>query len=130
MYKKTITYVDYNGNSRTEDHHFNLTKAEIAKMELSVSGGYAEMIQRIIAAQDQPALMEVFESLIIKSYGVKTPDGRGFDKDPQHVKSFMQTEAYSQFFMSLATDSKEASEFINNIFPADLVEQLEATNPN
>ena len=130
MYKKTITYVDYNDNSRTEDHYFNLTKAEIAKMEMSVSGGYAEMIQRIIAAQDQPALMEVFENLIIKSYGIKTPDGRGFDKDPQHVKSFMQTEAYSQFFMALATDSKVASEFINGIFPADLVKQLEAANNN
>ena len=32
MLKKTITYTDYNGNSRTEDFYFNLTKTELMKM--------------------------------------------------------------------------------------------------
>ena len=26
MIKKTITYVDYNGTERTEDHYFHLTE--------------------------------------------------------------------------------------------------------
>ena len=55
MRKETITYVDYNGEKRTEDHWFNLSKAEIMEMEMSTAGGLAETIQRVVAAQDAPA---------------------------------------------------------------------------
>ncbi len=118
MLKKTITYSDFNGNERTEDFYFNLTKAEITKMELSTKGGLAEMIQRIVAAQDTPAIIAVFEDLIQRSYGVKTPDGRGFAKKPEDLEAFIATEAYSQLFMELATDADAASAFINGIVPA------------
>ena len=39
MYKKTITYTDYNNVERTEDFWFNFSKAEIMEMEMSVDGG-------------------------------------------------------------------------------------------
>ena len=51
MLKRTITYPDYNGGTRTEDFYFNLTQAEITEMELSVDGGLVEMINRIVAAR-------------------------------------------------------------------------------
>ena len=70
MIKKTMTYTDFNGTERTEDFYFNLTKAEVMEMEMSTKGGLAEMIQRIIAAQDQPAIIKIFKDLIIRSYGV------------------------------------------------------------
>ena len=129
MLKKTITYTDYNGVERTEDFYFHLTKAEITKMEMSVNGGMAERIQRIVSAQDQPAIIEVFEDLIKKSYGVKTPDGRGFVKRKEDLEAFMATEAYSQLFMELATDSDAASKFVNGIIPADLSKQIAANPP-
>ena len=50
MLKKTITYTDYNGNERTEDFYFNLTKAEVVEMEMSTSGGLTEMIDGRVAA--------------------------------------------------------------------------------
>lgn len=126
MIKKTITYTDYNGNVRTEDAYFNLTKAEITKMELSIKGGLAEMIKRIVDAQDTPAIIDVFEDLIKRSYGVKTPDGRGFMKRPEDLEAFMATEAYSQLFMELATDADAAAKFVNGIVPADMAKQIAA----
>ena len=39
MLKKTVLYTDYNENEREEDLYFNLSKAEIMEMELSISGG-------------------------------------------------------------------------------------------
>lgn len=123
MIKKTITYTDFNGNERTEDFYFNLTKAEITKMELSTKGGLAEMIQRIVAAQDTPAIIEVFEDLIKRSFGVKTPDGRGFSKKAEDLDAFMATEAYSQLFMELATDADAAAKFVNGVVPADMAKQ-------
>ena len=128
MIKKTITYTDYNGNERKEDHYFNLTKAEITKMEMSISGGMAEKINRIVAAQDTPAIIEVFEDLIQRSYGVKTPDGKGFIKKPEYLEAFMATEAYSQLFMELATDADAAAKFVNGIMPADVAQQVAAQN--
>ena len=123
MLKKTITYTDCNGLERTEDFYFNLNKAELMKMEMSIKGGMTEMINRIVAAQDAPAIIEVFEDLIKKSYGVKTPDGRGFVKKSEDLEAFMSTEAYSILFMELATDADAAAKFINGIVPADAVPQ-------
>lgn len=117
MLKKKITYTDYNGTERTEDFYFNLTKAEIMEMELGTSGGLAEMIQRIVDAQDAPSIIKVFKDLILKAYGEKSPDGKRFIKSTEISESFSQTEAYSQLFMEFATDSNAAAEFVNGIMP-------------
>lgn len=128
MLKKTFTYTDYNGVERTEDHYFNLSKAEVMEMEMSTTGGLAEMIQRIIAAQDAPAIIKIFKDLIRKSYGVKSADGKRFQKSDELWAEFEQTEAYSMLFMELATDADAASKFINAIIPADLNKQDNAAN--
>ena len=125
MLKKTITYTDYNGVSRTEDFYFNLTKAEIMEMELGTAGGLAGMIQRLIDSQDAPSIIKIFKDLVLKAYGEKSPDGKRFMKSEEISKAFSQTEAYSQLFMELATDSDAASKFVNGIIPADI-----DTNPN
>lgn len=125
MIKKTISYTDYNGVERTEDFYFNLTKAEVMEMEMSTKGGLAEMIQRIVAAQDQPAIIKIFKDLIIKAYGVKSPDGKRFIKNDEVVDEFVQTEAFSELFMELATDADAAAKFVNGIIPANLAKQLE-----
>ena len=119
MIKKTYTYTDYNGNERTEDYYFNLNKAEIMEMELSVDGGLSEMIQRIISAKDTPSIIKIFKELILKSYGEKSPDGKRFIKSDELSASFAQTEAYSMLFEELATDADKAAEFVNGIVPAD-----------
>lgn len=126
MLKKPITFMDYNGNERTEDFLFNLNKAEIMEMELSTSGGLAEMIQRIVAAQDAPAIIKVFKELILKAYGVKSPDGKRFIKSKELSDEFSQTEAFSNLFMELATDSDAASAFINGIVPPAETKNIEA----
>ena len=117
MLKETITYVDYNGTERTEDHYFNLTEAELMEMEMSTTGGLAEMIQRIVAAQDSPAIVKIFKDLVLKAYGQKSPDGRRFIKNDELKEEFSQTEAYSKLFMKLATDADAAARFVNGIMP-------------
>lgn len=119
MLKKTMTYIDYNGTERTEDFYFNLSKAELMEMELSVNGGLAEMLQNIVNAQDSPAIIKTFKEIILKAYGRKTPDGRGFEKSEELSRAFSQTEAYSDLFMLLATNAEEAAKFVNGIVPQD-----------
>lgn len=119
MLKKTITFTDYNGVERTEDFYFNLTKAEVLEMETSTSGGMAEAIGRIVNAKDTPALIKIFKDVVLKAYGVKSPDGRRFIKNDEVREDFSQTEAYSKLFMELATDANAASAFVNGILPTD-----------
>ena len=119
MIKKTITYTDYNDNERTEDFYFNLNQAEVMELELSTSGGLANMITNIVNAQDAPAIIKIFKELVLKAYGKKSPDGRRFEKSEALSNEFSQTEAYSKLFTELATDADTAAEFVNGIVPAN-----------
>lgn len=121
MLKKHVKYTDYNDVEREEDFYFNLTEAEVTEMELSTTGGMAEMIQKIVDAQDGPAIVKVFKDIVLKAYGVKSPDGRQFIKNDEVRNSFAQTEAYSIIFMELATDAEKAAEFVNGIMPKEKV---------
>lgn len=123
MLKKTIKFVDYNGVEREEDFYFNLTKAEISEMELEIPGGMSEMLKRITATKDTPSLVKIFKDLILRSYGVKSDDGRRFIKSEELKTEFSQTEAYSNLFMELATNADAASAFINGIVPSDIAKE-------
>lgn len=127
MLKKTIKFTDYNGVEREEAHYFNLSKAEIMEMEMSTVGGFAEMIEKIVAAQDTPTLVKIFKDLILKSYGEKSPDGRQFLKIDENGRplsnKFVQSEAYSVLFTELATNAESAAEFVNGIVPADVAKK-------
>ena len=118
MLKKTITYTDYNDVTHTETYYFNLSKAECMEMEMSTSGGLTEMINKIIETRDVPAIIKIFKDLILKAYGVKSPDGKRFIKSEELSTAFAQTEAYSVLFMELATNAEEAAAFVNGIMPS------------
>lgn len=128
MIKKTVTYTDYNGVERKEDFYFNLTKAEVMKLQLGTVGGLSAMLQKIIDTNDVPTLMNIFEDLVLKAYGVKSDDGRRFIKNDEVRAEFAETEAYSQIYMELAFDAKAAAEFVNGIIPADVAKAIPASN--
>ena len=120
MLKKTIEYTDYNDVARKEDYWFHLSKAELMEMELGVTGGYTEMINKIISTQDVPSLIKIFKELILKAYGEKSADGKRFIKSDELATAFSQTEAYSSLFMELATNDVAAAEFVKGIIPSDI----------
>ena len=80
MIKKTVKYEDFNGEQVTEDCYFNLSKAELMEMNFQASGGLENYARAIINARDAAAMMSVYKDLILKAYGVKTPDGKHFMK--------------------------------------------------
>lgn len=126
MLKKTMTYTDYNGTERTEDFYFNLTEAEILEMEMGTAGGLAEMLQNIVKAKDQVAIIKIFKDLVFKAYGEKSPDGKRFIKSNEISTAFSQTEAYSKIFMELALETDKATEFVNGIVPANMSKKTAA----
>lgn len=117
MLVKKITYKDFDGNERTEEFRFNLTRAEVAKMESSIDGGLAEKIQRIVDLKDGNEIMKVFHDFILAAYGEKSADGRHFVKSPEISLAFSQTQPYSDIFWELATNPTEAAKFIEAVLP-------------
>lgn len=117
MLKKTVTYTDYNGVETTEDLYFNLSQAELIDMELSYEGGLAASIQKAVETQDTHSVMRLFKDIIIKSYGVKSLDGKRFIKSEEVVTAFKESEAYSVLITELLQNPKAAEEFMAGITP-------------
>lgn len=127
MLKKTIKYVDYNDNERTEDFYFNLSKAEITEMQMSVEGGLIEMLDKMSKEQNIPKLIEFFKDIILRSYGEKSADGKRFIKSNDISTAFSQTEAYVNLYMELVTEPEKAAAFVMGIIPSDVREKMPET---
>ena len=125
MLKKTVTYTDFDGNERTEELYFNLTKAELMELQMSEIGGLEKRLKGIIMAQNGVEIMKFFKDIFLNSYGVKSPDGRRFIKNDEVRTDFEQTEAYSQLFMELVTDADKMADFIKGVIPSDLAGQVD-----
>lgn len=130
MLKKTITYTDYDGVERKEDFYFNLSKAELTEMQLEMPGGFDNYLKQIVAAKDVSSLFKVFKEIILRSYGVKSADGKRFIKSKELSEEFVQTEAYSVLVMELVGSDTVAADFIKAIVPADLSKEVSKELPD
>lgn len=117
MLMKTITYTDFDGNERTEDHYFNLTEAEIQESNLRTPGGIEAKLKKIVQTKDPNELVSYFKSFILDAYGIKSEDGRRFIKSDELKTEFSQTGAYNKLFMELTTNTDAAIAFVQGVIP-------------
>lgn len=123
MYKKTIKYVDYDGNERTEDFYFNLTETELTEYQYSEPGGMLALIEKVVNTNEYTKLIPLWKKIILMAYGEKSPDGRRFIKSEELSTAFSQTEAYNVMFMEFAQNAEAASEFVNAVLPKSINEK-------
>ncbi len=116
MYKITRKYEDFNGVEKERDFYFNLTKADLLKMELSEEGGLDARLNRLVKTKDMKEAIKVFEGILLMAYGIKTDDGR-FVKSEEARQEFISTAAYSDIYFELATDPDAAQKFIEGVVP-------------
>lgn len=141
MYKKTITYEDFDGKTRVEDAYFNLTKSELIEFALNlpdnVSGSMVKDGEKIDESQAMTKIMSAFNSkglfqfikdLILKSYGVRKDEGRRFAKKDENGRSlaieFSETMAYEAIMDEFLNDDNAAAEFVNAVIPSSLADQM------
>lgn len=126
MLTKTIKFKDLDGNDVEETFYFRLSKAEVGEMELSYEGGLAAHLRRMTQAKkpDGALIISTFREFVAKSVGKRSDDGRRFIKNQEITDEFMQSDAYSEFFMDLVTDAEAGARFVRGIMPQDLVEKL------
>lgn len=124
MIKKVVTYTDYNGNERTESCYFNITKSEAMEMQFESGGNLENILQKMVDEKDQIKLGRMFKDLILKTYGVKSDDGKRFMKSKEISDAFEQSPAYDEIYMDLLTHEDHATAFIKGILPADIAKEI------
>ena len=125
MLKKTITFINFDGDKVTETHYFNLNKVELARMQAKFGGGYSEFLKRIAEAKDPLAMLNVITDLIESSYGIKEVDGKTFRKSKELTEAFVNSLAFESMFMDMVSGenaNKNMVEFVKGILPADMVD--------
>ena len=140
MIKRTINYVDFDGNNRTEDAYFNMTRTELMEFSFTMPGEVADAVEKhdredpekvatkLMEKMGSSGIFNFVKDLVFKSYGKKSEDGRRFIKSEEMSIEFTQTLAYDEFIIDLFSDDKKATEFINGIIPADLADKISANN--
>ncbi len=117
MIQKTIKYTDFDGNQVEETYYFHLTKGELLDWAAEGEDGFAGKIASIANEDDPIKILPMMKEVILRSYGVRTPDGKSFVKDPEIVKNFKYTQAFDELYVELSTDANKAAEFVNGILP-------------
>ncbi len=125
MLKREIAYEDFNENQVTDIVYFNISKPELIELEVEYKEGFAELLKRIIAANDHKELIKRFKEIVLMAYGEKSEDGKSFVKSDARRNAFSQTAAYNALFTELATDDNAASNFIKGVLPKDMSADFE-----
>jgi hypothetical protein len=123
MFKKTISFEDFDGNTQTKDFYFHVSKAEL----LSLAAGGEDMqdrIKRITDAKDGAAILKEFRELIKLSVGVRSEDGQRFLKDAAAQSTLLDSPAFDELLMELATNANASVEFVKQLIPEKMQKQM------
>lgn len=124
MLKREITYEDFDGNTVTETAYFHISKPELVKLEAEQKEGFQDWIKKMVEAEDNRQIIEVFERIVLMAYGQRSEDGKRFIKSEELTEGFSQTNAYEALFMDLITNETTMAEFIKGALPKDLAGEL------
>ena len=136
MITKTIRYNDFDGNERIENLQFHLSKVELIEMSLDLPDEVSETIgndpskidesaaRRLMETIGGKGILDFIKKLVLKSYGIKSTDGRSFEKSEELSRKFSQTLAFDALVMELMSNEETAAEFVNKIIPADTADKM------
>lgn len=121
MFKKTIKYFDFNDKEQEEEFYFHMSKADL--IELAADGDFHQKLQRIIATKDNRAIFREFKDLVRMGAGVRSDDGKTFDKSPEAKAKLMDSAAFDELVLELCTDENAATEFVKNLIPEKMMQE-------
>ena len=131
MFPREFTYPGFDGKEHTETWWFNLSEAELMKMQLSTVGGVDGMMNRMLREENPGKIVDMFETIILKAVGERSIDGRRFIKKERPdmpwgevAEEFKETPAYSQLFMELVSSGEALSNFLKSAIPAETAQKI------
>lgn len=121
MLKKTIQYVNYNGQKRTKELYFNMNKYELTQMMVGEDNvSFQEYLQGMIDARDASEMIRFVKDILLMSYGEKSADGERFVKNDTLRSEFEDSAAFSELYIELLNDADKALDFVWGIMPPDM----------
>lgn len=130
MYNMKIKYEDLDGNEINETFQFHYTKQELAEMNYNYEGGLEAHIKKIQEAESVKDVIALIKDIVLGAYGKKSDDGKHFIKYTEDGRrlsdEFKQSEAFSECFMTLASNEGKLTEFINGCLPKSMLKEIEA----
>ena len=129
MIAKTVTYTDYDGNEVSEKLYFNLNVMELRHIKFDEE--IKELSETDNADEKEAKLDIVYslvEQLIVKSYGVKTDDGRSFMKSKEIAENFRNSAAFESIYIDFLTNPSLIPDFVNGILPKNAMDKINAAN--
>lgn len=140
MFKKTIEFKDYDGTDKTKDCWFHLKKTEILEIAMDLPEDLTDDIvdeegnaieedigHKIYDALGKKGVMKFIKDLILKSYGVRSRDGKTFEKSDEITYKFSQTLAFEKLYFDMITKDDVFVEFVNAVIPTTFDENVPVT---
>lgn len=123
MLKREITYTDYSDEEKevTETFYFNLSKREIAELDI-VDGeeSFEDWYKKVTKNNDRRAMYDKFKGIILSAYGVRSEDGKRFIKNPEIQKEFEESAAFDSLFNEFVTTPDAMFTFFAGVLPKEL----------
>jgi hypothetical protein len=126
MLKKSITYDDYNGDTRTEDFYFNFTKLELLELDVKFDGGIEGHVNKLTQTDNGKDAYFLFKDIVLSAYGVKSEDGKHFEKSQALRDQFESSPALSELIFGFLVNPSEGAAFVEACLPAKLVAEAKA----
>lgn len=121
MLKKTITYEDFDGNTVSEDHYFNLSSAKLIELNArSGDEGWGTHLQKIVERNDRNEVVDAFIDLLRMSYGIRDLETNRFLQSDDIFADFQSSLAYDTFFEELFTVEDAMANFFMEVMPKSI----------
>jgi hypothetical protein len=124
MFKKTVEFEDFDGNKQSKDFYFHISKAELLEMA-ATADDMQNRIKRIIDAKDGGAILNEFRALIKLAVGVRSEDGQRFVKDEAAQSTLLDSPAFDELLMELATNTDASVEFVRQLIPEKVQKEMQ-----
>lgn len=130
MIKKTLTFKNFRNEEEVEDYYFNMSEGELTKMQVAAidqkTESFSDKLDKISKGLQGKELVEVIDDLVLRSYGVKSTDGKRFVKNADLLEEFTSSGAYSVLITELFSLEGSLTEFVNGVVPEDMVKNSKA----
>jgi len=129
MIRKTLTYLDYEGQEHTKDFYFSLSQTEFALMNNRLPGGFESYLKRIQEDHNEEKLLDLLTMFIIEGYGIRESDDDFVKEDEQGRKlgiRFKCTEACDNLITELLEKENNIGAFLIGMLPKSIQKNADA----
>lgn len=120
-----IEFEDLDGNTAVHKQDFHLNKKDLLRLQVMHEDGYGAYVQQELDSRDGDRIIAAFDHLLGLTVGVRSADGRKFERSEEYKKNFLESEYGSEFWVKLVTDAEYAGWWFQNVVPKKLLEETQ-----